>query len=204
MRASQKEIIRLHGLYQCGMSLAKLAKNHGNGLSRQQIFYYFKALSLKTRSKKLKEKIEFNGDFYTRNHFGYCRKTYGDRKHLHRAVWEKHNGAIEPNFDIHHKDGNKENNDISNLEKILKSEHTRLYCVFNNQYTKGKKERTAIVPKCCKNCMIIIQDKGLGPAYYEQREFCSKSCFHDYCKKNGQTIGDIRIKKLEQKLSEAA
>lgn len=48
-------------------------------------------------------------------------------KYLHRLVWEENFGEIPPNFHIHHKDGNKLNCDISNLELISKSEHHRMH-----------------------------------------------------------------------------
>lgn len=43
---------------------------------------------------------------------------------MHRYVWEKHNGAIPNGFHVHHKDGDKSNNDISNLELLSASEHS--------------------------------------------------------------------------------
>lgn len=44
-------------------------------------------------------------------------------KYLHRVVWESVYGEIPPNFQIHHKDGNKDNNDISNLELVSIHDH---------------------------------------------------------------------------------
>jgi len=43
---------------------------------------------------------------------------------MHRYVWEFHNGAIPDGFHIHHKDENKANNSIENLEMLSASEHT--------------------------------------------------------------------------------
>lgn len=43
---------------------------------------------------------------------------------LHVYIWQKFNGPIPKGFHVHHKDENKENNDISNLE--LKSAHNHL------------------------------------------------------------------------------
>lgn len=48
-------------------------------------------------------------------------------KRLHRYVWEKHNGAIPDGFHVHHKDHDKQNNDISNLEILSASEHSFLH-----------------------------------------------------------------------------
>lgn len=42
---------------------------------------------------------------------------------LHRYVWEKNNGPIPPGYHIHHKDGNKLNSEISNLECLSASNH---------------------------------------------------------------------------------
>lgn len=51
---------------------------------------------------------------------------YLNRKYLirlHRYVWEKINGKIPEGYQIHHKDHNRLNNNISNLELISRSEH---------------------------------------------------------------------------------
>jgi hypothetical protein len=52
----------------------------------------------------------------------------GQRYFEHRYVMEKHLGR-KLSFDetIHHKDGNKENNKLKNLEIISRSDHTRIY-----------------------------------------------------------------------------
>lgn len=46
---------------------------------------------------------------------------------MHRYVWEFYNGKIPRGYEIHHKDFNKANNDISNLECLPKHEHKRLH-----------------------------------------------------------------------------
>lgn len=51
-------------------------------------------------------------------------KIHGERL-LHRQVWVKHNGKIPKGYEIHHKDGDWKNNDISNLEIVLKADHAR-------------------------------------------------------------------------------
>lgn len=45
----------------------------------------------------------------------------------HRFVWEKHNGPIPDGMHIHHKDENKGNNDISNLEMMPAAEHLSMH-----------------------------------------------------------------------------
>lgn len=57
-------------------------------------------------------------------HKGYLRYM---RKYCHRIIWEQEKGPIPDGFDIHHKDGNKLNNLIENLECLSKSDHMSLH-----------------------------------------------------------------------------
>lgn len=126
-------------LYQQGHSLAQVAEVYG--CTRNSIFGLFKYRGWAMRPKaKPKAYVEFNGSKYTVRNHGYLAKTNGDRTLMHRDVWEFHNGPIPQGWDIHHKDENKQNNELSNLECLPKAEHTRLYSPHNNQYTKGRKK----------------------------------------------------------------
>lgn len=49
------------------------------------------------------------------------------RKRLHRYVWEHEVGAIPKGYHVHHIDGNKANNDISNLCIMTGKGHRRLH-----------------------------------------------------------------------------
>ena len=71
-------------------------------------------------------KAEFNGKTYYRlgGPGGYFKN---DGKSLHRAVWTYYNGPIPEGHHIHHKDHNKENNDLSNLECIQGSAHMSMH-----------------------------------------------------------------------------
>lgn len=72
------------------------------------------------------------------NHNGYIVITsMGTRNFLHRIIWEKHNGEIPEGYQIHHIDGNKLNNDISNLQMLSAEEHTKLHMLKDNP-NKGK------------------------------------------------------------------
>ncbi|HJA89550.1 MAG TPA: HNH endonuclease [Candidatus Jeotgalibaca merdavium] len=53
------------------------------------------------------------------------RKIGVSRLRLHVYVWEKHNGDIPKGYEIHHKDENKNNNEIENLACLSKKEHLR-------------------------------------------------------------------------------
>lgn len=51
---------------------------------------------------------------------------------LHRLIWEKHYGEIPKGYHIHHRDLNKLNNNIENLELISSSQHSTLHHKKNN------------------------------------------------------------------------
>lgn len=52
-------------------------------------------------------------------------KKDGYRKHyyVHRLVWETFNGVVPQGYEINHKDHNKYNNELSNLEIVTHSEN---------------------------------------------------------------------------------
>jgi hypothetical protein len=65
----------------------------------------------------------WNGETWKVYRSGYF--TNSRLKHLHRAKWEKLRGPIPTGHHIHHKDHDKLNNRISNLECISAGEHAR-------------------------------------------------------------------------------
>ena len=64
------------------------------------------------------------------NHKGYyritSRKEGNHHKQLHRLIYEDfYKVCLLPFVDLHHIDGNKQNNSINNLKPIYHKEHTR-------------------------------------------------------------------------------
>ena len=55
------------------------------------------------------------------------------RTAMHRYVWERHHGPIAPGCHIHHKDDDKGNNSIANLEMLSASDHA-LHHAATNQW----------------------------------------------------------------------
>src|SRR4051794_26547156 len=60
---------------------------------------------------------------------GYRRVAIGRRQVMeHVYVWEQHHGrAVPAGHDVHHRDGDKLNNDIANLQLVAKLEHKRIH-----------------------------------------------------------------------------
>jgi hypothetical protein len=122
-------------LYNSGLSHAQIAEILG--CSRQTIYDICRLRpDYKPRKAMPAECQFFNGVKYTKRANGYFLSTKGDRKLIHRIVWEYYNGPIPENYDVHHRDHNKSNNAIENLEMLPKDEHARRYSTGHNQFTK--------------------------------------------------------------------
>lgn len=95
----------------------------------------------------------FNGIKFTRDdRTGYYLNSTL-RKRLHRYIWEFYNGEIKRGYEIHHINGDKSNNDISNLVMLPKKEHAKLHS--NNQSEallekKRKNIKEKALPKAIK------------------------------------------------------
>ena len=113
------------------------------------------------------EKIVSKGDYLYAIVRDHPRRTKNNYVLLHRVVMENYLGRLlNENEIVHHKDGNKKNNDISNLEVMTASEH-----VSHHNRTVGRK--FAIVR--CPNCNNVFErdnwNVGKG-----KLTFCSRHC----------------------------
>jgi hypothetical protein len=59
--------------------------------------------------------------WYPNKRDGYFRNRKGEL--LHRAVWSASNGPIHEGWQVHHKDEDRSNNDLSNLDAVPVREH---------------------------------------------------------------------------------
>lgn len=90
---------------------------------------------------------------------------------LHRVVMENHiNRLLLPNEVVHHIDGNKFNNDISNLQLMDAKEHVKHHA------NKGRSIIYLICPYCGKT--FIRERRDLAKKY--KNLFCSRSCNGKY------------------------
>lgn len=85
--------------------------------------------------QKISETVQkFDGLSY------YLCGRYFQRKgvRLHRKVWEYHNGEIPQGYDIHHIDGDRANNNLSNLALIDEHKHMSLHMKEPERIEKSK------------------------------------------------------------------
>lgn len=89
-----------------------------------------------------KKHAYFNDETFTRDEkTGYYLITRGQKRsgrRLHKAVFEYYNGPISEGRHIHHIDGDKNNNDISNLRLMSAREHAMLH---GKELTDEQRER---------------------------------------------------------------
>ena len=103
----------------------------------------------------------------------------GKNVHIHRLEWQKHNGGIPDGYVIHHKDENKLNWNIENLELLSRADHIREHSDKVHRpgiVVTGRKSKVSIrfnsikeasifcgtYPICVRNCLIGKQKKANG------------------------------------------
>ncbi len=104
---------------------------------------------------------------------------------LHRTVWSFHHGDIPDGCDIHHKDEDWNNNDVSNLECLTRAEHNRRHRAFEKwNKTEAAKEhhrkiagmwvKTAVYRDYkCEHCGGTFKSRHLDPT---RLRWCSSAC----------------------------
>jgi hypothetical protein len=159
----------------------------------------------------------FNGYRFTKDDkTGYylsSSKIEGHRKRLHRYIWEYYNGKIPKGYNIHHKDHNKDNNELDNLELLSASEHKKIHAKelteeqiqkFKNNLEKkarpkaiewhksqkGKewhKKQYKISLGAMKKEKFICEYCGKEYETYKngKNKFCSEKCMSAYRRKSG-------------------
>ena len=85
---------------------------------------------------------------------------------LHRYAYFYYYGEISPNYEFHHRNLLKSDNDISNLQILTKYEHRKLH---NQLYKKQILANPEDLPKC------TVCGKIFKPQKYRQI-YCSHSC----------------------------
>ena len=113
------------------------------------------------------EKVVSKGDYLYAIVRDHPNRTKNNYVLLHRVVMENHLGRLLDKTEIvHHKDGNKKNNDVSNLEVMTASEHAS-----HHGRMVGRKYAIVICPNC--NKVFERDNRNVGKS---KLMFCSRHC----------------------------
>ncbi|MDX2813416.1 HNH endonuclease signature motif containing protein [Streptomyces sp. PA03-5A] len=129
---------------------------------------------------------EFNGYRYFEGKDGYWQSGTrtgpgrGERL-LHRAVWAHAHGPIPEGIHIHHKDGDRANNDLGNLEPMTEADHLRLHKATpvgataadsetRSRYRKEEWVRRQPSTVTCAECGTDFESTGV------RARFCKPAC----------------------------
>ena len=128
----------------------------------------------------------FNGMIFSKYKTGYYHryKKIDDKRinfMIHRCVWEYYNGEIPDGYVVHHKDFDKSNNDISNLQLMTQEEHMKIHSKINILTPRKLKKFT------CKNCGEEFESINNG-----HNHFCSSNCQSAWRRKE-KLDNEIRI-----------
>ncbi|KKN56652.1 hypothetical protein LCGC14_0569690 [marine sediment metagenome] len=133
-------------------------------------------MQMKKRNKKGQFEREYSDNNYKGYKIYYDKKGYpciwfdGKNKKVHILVWEERYGTKPKGYDIHHKDFDKSNYDINNLELLLDFEHKRIHAggiMINKKWI-------------AKPCTICKKTLPLN-AFYERKTLKYKTQ-SGYCK----------------------
>lgn len=117
----------MYAEYCLGSSIEEVAKRWQR--SRQTVHKMFqrRGYPMRLTYTGRRDVIAYGAQNYTPADVGYYRCTTGDRHYLHRRVYVDHHGELPPDWDVHHIDHDKANNDPANLIALSKDDHTRLH-----------------------------------------------------------------------------
>ena len=91
-----------------------------------------------------------------------------------RFLYEQKYGEVPNDYDIHHKDGNKANDDLSNLELVYGKIHKR------DIHGSNRKVENGIVYKQCYRCKKYFPERSFIGSY-------CKKCHKEYMKEYRKT-----------------
>ena len=96
---------------------------------------------------------------------------------MHREVMEKSLGRkLDSSELVHHKDGNKQNNSIYNLEIKSKAEHI-------NHHRKQIEWTTIVCVECGNTKKVMAKDERRRQKDKMNGPFCGKSCVGKWCRR---------------------
>ncbi|GAA0115723.1 HNH endonuclease signature motif containing protein [Clostridium senegalense] len=146
-----------------------------------------------------KKHAYFDGYTFTRDEkTGYYLSTKptkdNKRQRLHVYVWEFYNGPIQEGYEVHHKDEDKGNNDISNFELLLGLKHRKLHGYEFSQDEKRVENARKIIKEKAQPKAIEWHKSEEGRKWHKEQYKMVKEKFHvkekyacKYCGKEFET-----------------
>ena len=143
---------------------------------------------------------------------------------IYRFIWTYFNGEIPDGYEIHHRDFNHDNNNISNLQLLPKAEHRRLHnpCKEENDSKKNSKHYCAVCGKefghrrgqyvyCSAKCRRtaekiratktkVCEVCGKEFSTISDARFCSQKCIGKFYKRRETKTCPICGKTFEARL----
>ena len=128
--------------------------------------------------------LEFDGKRFYFKPNGYFKLQFEHGgTYMHRYVWAFYNGPIPEKHHVHHRDGNKANNSIENLELLTASDHARQHS--NELFAKNPEETRrrvkfaqAAAPEWHASPEGIEWHKQHGKKSWEGRDTVKLKCTH--------------------------
>ena len=134
-----------------------------------------------------RERVEWGGrKWYCNRKDGYFRSRGG--KLLHRAVWEDVHGPLPPGHHVHHRNEDRSDNGIDNLQALTPSEHLRQHRPRGAAgWDAGTRSAAAAVqwterdPRAlrCDGCGRDFASTG------QRARFCSNACRAAHRRRSG-------------------
>ena len=139
----------------------------------------------------------FNGEYFGLDEkSGYWQNTK-TRERMHRYVWKHFYGEIPTGFHIHHLDGDKSNNDISNLAMISASAHLKLHGENQNPETLEKKKKNCDNVRYLTKAWHASKDgREWHKAHYQKTKDALHERFERVCDFCGKTFMGTKTSKF--------
>lgn len=143
---------------------------------------------------KIKDETIYNGRVYVRCPDGYEGKRYKHNFILKSRflMEQKLNRTLAPNETVHHRDGNKQNDNPDNLEVLNLKEHSRLHGIKQKRYVLLQ----------CPSCKKIFERERRKTHLVKDTKltFCSRICIGKFFNQERRSNPKLIEKAIQQNI----